>query len=252
MVKINEYKWKIFYGIVLIIILGFYYPVFSDDFGKSNPVIPDKIEVYGEYPVVEEVKNPFNSDSNNNVNIREPEKYSLIDYSKGKNYKEKALIDALHILSANIYGYNFTFKPGSKLMKTEEEFNIKLKGELSEKAVTVVGSGVFNKIYRIKVDFYLTPSVKKWIAAFHTHNLKSTDAEGTSEFFRGWDGRQEAYIHALRNLVLVEAKRQLSSRPLLIKGDILLEGNPKFNVGAGRYYCHVKGRVNMIEVVTYD
>ena len=157
----------------------------------------------------------------------------MIDYSKGGDYKEKAFIDALHILSANIFGYSFIFKPGSKLMKTEETFEIKLKG-------------------RVKIEFNVTPSVKKWISAFHSYNLKLADAEGTSEFFQGWNGRQEAYHNALRNLVLVEAKRQLSSKPLLIKGDILLEGNPKFNVGAGRYYCHLKGWVNMVEVVTYD
>ena len=243
---------KIERSIFLVIILMFFQLGFSENLEKYSLEVPDKIEVYGEYPVVEGIKNPFNSNSEGKNGTKEEMIPPLIDYSKGRNYKEKALIDALHILSANVFGYSFTFKPGSKLMKTEETFDIKLKGKISKDAINVLAGGVYNKIYRVKIDFILTPSVKKWISAFHTHNLKLLDAEGTSEFFQGWKGRQEAYRNALRNLVLVEAKRELSSKPLLIKGDILLEGNPKFNVGAGRYYCHIKGWVNMIDVVTYD
>ncbi|MCD6399437.1 hypothetical protein J7L85_01460 [candidate division WOR-3 bacterium] len=240
------------YFFLIPFILMFFQPVFSDDFGKYNPEIPDKIIVYGEYPVIEEIKKGFGSNSERKNHPDVSESQPLIDYSKGGDYKEKALIDALHILSANIFGYNFIFKPGSRLMKTEETFDIKLKGRIDKDAVAKVAEGVFDKVYRVKIEFNVTPSVKKWISAFHSYNLKLADAEGTSEFFQGWGGRQEAYHNALRNLVLVEAKRQLSSKPLLIKGDILLEGNPKFNVGAGRYYCHLKGWVNMVEVVTYD
>ena len=54
------------------------------------------------------------------------------------------------------------------------------------------------------------------------------------------------------DLVLLSAQKRLSSRPLLMRGDILLKGNPSFAVGAGRHYCRLEGYVNIVEVVTYD
>ena len=220
---------------------------FSQNMPGVNDTVPDRMIVYGEYPVVVEVKDSFNNRKADSENAP-----PLIDYSSGKDYKEKAMIDALHILSANIYGYTFEYQPGSKLMHKEEVFKVKLKGEIPSSYVRVIGSGTLGKIYRVKVEFDLTPSVKKWLSAFRSRTLKLEDAEGTSDFYQGWEGRQIAYRNALKNLVLVDAKRQLSSKPLKIKGDILLKGNPEFNVGAGRYYCRVYGWVNIVNVVTYD
>ena len=139
------------YFFLIPFILMFFQPVFSDDLVKYSPEIPDKIIVYGEYPVIEEIKKGFGSNSERRNHPDVSESQPLIDYSKGRDYKEKALIDALHILSANIFGYNFIFKPGSKLMKTEETFEIKLKGRIDKDAVAKVAEGVFDKVYRVKI-----------------------------------------------------------------------------------------------------
>jgi len=207
-------------------------------------VADDTMVIYGDYPVIKDLKPEENKEKEAGE--------LLIPYNKGKDYREKALVEALHFLSADIYGYDFIYKPGSILMKTEEYFDIKLKGEIGKSSVRLVGEGVYNNIYRVKLEFELTPSVRKWLSAFYSHTLRLTEAEGTSDFYSGWEGRSAAYREALRNLVLVSAKRVLSSKPLMIKGDILTKGNPEFSVGAGRYYCKIRGWVNIVDVVTYD
>jgi hypothetical protein len=205
------------------------------------------IVVHGEYPVLSEVGEGRFEES------RESDAVPLIAYDRGRDYKEKAFIAAIHFLSANVYGYTFFYQPSSMLMKQEEVFELELKGTIPEDKVQRIGEGVYNNLYRVKIEFRVTPSVEKWLSAFHTNNLRLTDAEGTSEFYTGFSaGRSDAYLDALKNLVLVTAKNKLSSKPLSIKGDILLEGNPEFSVGAGRYYCSVQGFVNFVEVITYQ
>ncbi len=206
----------------------------------------ETIVIYGEFPVVEEIEGNAFADEG------DIEREALIRYDDGIDYREKALIEAVHFLSANIYGYTFFYKPASILMKTEEIFEIELKGKIREEQTVKIGEGVYNNVYRIKLGLTITPSIQKWLNAFHSNKLRLTDAEGTSDFFSGFSGRSEAYREALRNLVLVAAKKRLSSKPLSIKGDILLKNNPSFSVGAGRYYCKIKGFVNFVEVITYD
>ncbi len=222
----------------LIIFLSFAASLFA--------VEGDRIVVYGEYPVVKELgKGAFEQ--------KEAEgEHPLINYDGGEGYSGKALIEASHFLSANVYGYTFIYKPGSTLMKTEETFEVGLRGEAGMENTVVIGEGVRNNIYRVKLGFTITPSVRRWLNAFQTTTIRFTEAEGTSDFYSGWEGRSDALREALRNLVLIAAKRSLSSKPLLLKGDILLKGNPYFSVGAGRHYCKVQGFVNFVEIVTYD
>ena len=136
-------------------------------------------------------------------------------------------------------------------MQQEEVFELELKGNIQNEQVITIGEGVYNNLYRVKIEFRITPSVEKWLGAFHSNNLRLIDADGTSEFYTGFSGRSDAYRDALKNLVLVTAKNRLSTKPLSIKGDILLDGNPEFRVGAGRHYCRVQGFVNFVEVITY-
>jgi hypothetical protein len=206
----------------------------------------ERIIIVGEHPVVEEIED--NGFEDENFDEAPP----LIDYSSGSNYKEKAFIEAVHFMNANVYGYTFLYKPGSTLMKTEEVFELDLKGEIGEENLSLIGEGVKNNIYRVKLEFVLTPSVTKWLGVFKSADVRLTESEGTSEFYTGWEGRSSAYREALRNLVLISAQRKLSSKPLMIKGDILIKGTPQFSVGAGRHYCKLSGYVNFVEVVTYD
>jgi hypothetical protein len=202
--------------------------------------------VYGEYPVAEE----FGSGG---FEEREPlTDEPLIDYSSGSDFEERALIEALHILNANVYGYTFQYKPGSRLLGTEELFNLELRGELKREWVNPVADGVRENLYRVKVELPLSASIRRWTGAFSTNRLRLERAEGTSDFYAGWEGRSDAYLEALRNLVLITARKRLSSKPLLIQGDILLKGNPQFSVGAGRHYCMLEGYVNITDVITYD
>jgi hypothetical protein len=206
----------------------------------------ESIVVYGEYPVREELgKNAFPQREQART---EP----LIDYARGSGFEDRALIEALHFLNANVYGYSFMYKPGSKLLETEEVFTIELRGKLKQDWVQPVADGVRNNVYRIKIELSITPSMRRWTAAFTSNQLRLQDAEGNSDFYTGWEGRSDAYREALRNLVLVSARKQLSSKPLIIEGDILLKGNPTFNVGAGRHYCRIEGYVKIVDVVTYD
>jgi hypothetical protein len=206
----------------------------------------ESIVVYGEYPVREELgENAFPQRGQAQT---EP----FIDYAHGSGFEERALIEALHFLNANVYGYSFVYKPGSKLLQTEEVFTIELRGELKQDWIQPVADGVRNNVYRIKIELPITPSMRRWTAAFNSNQLRLQESEGNSDFYTGWEGRSDAYREALRNLVLISAQKQLSSRPLLIEGDILLKGNPIFNVGAGRHYCRIRGYVKIIDVVTYD
>lgn len=216
--------------------------------GYASDINGDRsaITVYGEYPVVEELGTGRFQDRA--IEHQVP----LIKYDRGADPEDKALIEALHILSANVYGYTFSYRPGSSLMKTEERFDVALRGELGDANIKQMVGGVRGTVYHVKLVFPVSPSAARWMSAFRSNTLRSVEAEGTSDFYMGWEGRNDALREALRNLVLVAAKKRLHSKPLLIEGDILLDGTPEFSVGAGRHYCRVRGYVNMTNVVTYD
>lgn len=229
---------------VLAAILILLFPLFRPLPSVSGA---ERIVVFGEYPVVLELgSGRFGGEEGKTPAV------PFIEYGKGSGYREKAMIEARHFLDAGVYGYTFAYRPGSSLMKTEESFTLELKGNVPREAARQIGEGVEENVYRVKLGFDPTPSVSAWRSAFRTNTIRLTDAEGTSEFAMGWEGRSDAYRDALKNLVLVAARIRLSSRPLLMKGDILIEGNPVFSVGAGRYYCRLQGYVNFIEIVTYD
>jgi hypothetical protein len=208
--------------------------------------VDESIVVYGEYPVKQELGEGAFPDR------EQPKTEPLIDYALGSGFEDRALIEALHFLNANVYGYSFLYKPGSRLLETDELFNIELRGRLNRDWVQPLADGVRNNVYRVKIELLITPSMRRWTSAFATKQLRLENAEGTSDFYTGWEGRSDAYQEALRNLVLVSARKQLSSKPLRIEGDILLIGNPTFSVGAGRHYCRVEGYVKILDVVTYD
>ena len=206
----------------------------------------ESIVVYGEYPVKQELGEGAFPDR------EQPKTEPLIDYALGSGFENRALIEALHFLNANVYGYSFIYKPGSRLLETEELFDIQLRGMLNQDWVQPLADGVRNNVYRVKVELPITPSMKRWTSAFATKQLRLEKSEGNSDFYMGWEGRNDAYREALRNLVLIAARKQLSSKPLRIEGDILLIGNPFFSVGAGRHYCSIKGYVKIHDVITYD
>jgi len=242
--KHNNHKLRLQLFLIVFFIL-WSVCVIAPGMPHASDTAGDVITVYGEYPAVEELgKGRFQE--------VETKKSLLINYGLGKSTEDKALVEALHFLSANVYGYTFTYRPGSRLMKTEEQFSIALKGQIQKSNVEQVVGGVRETVYRVKLVFRITPSALRWISAFRSNTLRSVEAEGTSDFYTGWEGRNDALREALRNLVLVSAKKKLYSKPILIEGDILLDGMPEFSVGAGRYYCKVRGYVNMVNVVTYD
>ena len=228
-------------AVAVFVILAFFKAAASEE---------TTIVIHGEYPVVSEL-------GEGRFEEREPgkpgtvEKKALFDFGQEDDYRNNARVAALHFLSANIYGYTFFYRPGSALMKTEETFDLELRGNVSESLVFSLGDGVYDNMYRVKLGFRITQSVEKWLAAFRSNNLRLEDADGASDFYSGFEGRSEAYREALRNLVLVAAKKKISSKPLSLKGDILVVGNPEFSVAAGRHYCRVQGYVNFVEVVTY-
>lgn len=223
----------------LFFLLFFAVPCLGADSEKS-------IAVFGEYPVVEELGDgAFQQEDKSGFS-------QLIEYGKLGGYKQKAFREALHFLNANVFGYTFVYKPGSILMKTEEVFDVELRGSVGAENTNTAGEGVNKNIYRIKLEFPVTLSVYRWQKAFLSNTIRRTQSEGTSEFYTGWEGRSEALREALRNLVLAAARRELSSKPLLLRGDILLKGTPEFSVGAGRHFCRISGYVNFVEIITYD
>ena len=82
--------------------------------------------IYGEYPVVMDLGEGIFERRN-----VETESF-LIEYENGDGYKEKAFIEALHFINANVFGYSFIYRPGSILMKTEETFDIELRGRIEK------------------------------------------------------------------------------------------------------------------------
>jgi hypothetical protein len=220
--------------------------LFAVPFVSRTMADEELIVAYGEYPVVNEVgKGRFTSKEQSQPAV-------LLSFDDEDDYAENARLLALHYLSANVYGYKFIYRPSSALMKREEVFDIALRGRVNESLVLTLGDGVYGGMYRTKLGLRVTPSIEKWLAAFRSNNFRLTDADGTSDFYAGYSGMDAAYLEALKNLVLVAAKTKLSSKPLLLRGDILLTGNPEFSVGAGRHYCVVTGYVNFVEIVTYQ
>ena len=219
---------------------------FCSDPNRAPYRADDPIVVYGEYPAVEELgEGRFKSD------VKEEPAPLLIDYGEG-GFEDKALREALHIMSGNVYGYTFLYKPRNLVLEHEEVFDIGLRGRVPVSSVSPVARGTMDGIYRVRVELVPTSSVRKWLEAFTTNRLRLEEAEGTSDFYMGWEGRSIAMREALRNLVLITARKKLDARPLMVRGDILLKGTPEFAVGAGRYYCRVQGFVNILEIVTYD
>jgi|GEM_PF-1270906 len=236
----------------------------------TDEINQNYIQIFGEGPIGQYIKG---------LETKRYTKEDALNYAKN---------EILEYLSAMVYGYNFVYKVENKLNESEGFFDLEniYKFKSIEKIVKLTQVEVpedyeikkeikneKDKIEEDQNDFFISIDDKKnkhfqiedllirfrgiyrlsedqkyYIKGFQSSLAKMSMGEAKGSWLEEWDTRLKIYKDALRNAVLNEAKRRLKSRPLYIKGKILLIESPRFFMVSGEWVARVKIHVIILEV----
>ncbi|HNZ26520.1 MAG TPA: hypothetical protein PLG34_09135 [Spirochaetota bacterium] len=213
--------------LIFAILSGYVYP---------EGVYQNFIQIYGEGPYG-----------------RHPVKFDAKIYTKTDAilYAKREIFE---FLSGMIYGYNFTYKVENKINKTKGFFDITPIGRINEKDPNLTLSQVEESqiSLRIQAEYRLSDSQKKYMSGFKSVLSKMGGGESSESWANDWSARLDVYKDALENTILNGAKKTIKSRPLYVKGKILLEDSPKFFIKSGEWRCIVKAHLMILNASYID
>lgn len=194
----------------------------------SNQIHKNYVQVYGEGPIGQ----------------------YLLGFEKETYTKEDAVNyardEVMEFLSGMVYGYKFVYKVENKITGQEGFFDLiplaVLKFDKKIIRLTQLEQSDFS--IRIQAVYRMSVDQKTYMEAFKSSIADTSMGTAEDEMYKGWKTRLDVYKNALQNSVLNEARKKIKSRPLYIKGKLLLQESPKITIISGKW--HVLVRVNVI------
>jgi len=184
---------------------------------------------------------------------RHPVKFDAKVYTKtdAVMYAKREIFE---FLSGMIYGYNFTYKVENKINNTKGYFDIAPIGKINEKDPNLTLSQVEESqiSIRIQAEYRLSENQKKYMSGFKSVLSKMAGGESSESWADDWSKRLEVYKNALENTILNAARKSIKSRPLYVKGKILLEDSPKFFIKSGEWRCIIKAHIMILDASYID
>ena len=100
--------------------------------------------------------------------------------------------------------------------------------------------------------YKLTKDQKTYLEGFRSSIAKMSSGASQNPRFDDWKIRIETYKEAIRDSILNAAKRKYKSRPLLLKGKVLLNENPRIILVSGNWKVIVKTHIIITDVTYQD
>jgi len=207
--------------------ISLFFIIFCSFFAYSDDIYTNYVQVFGEGPVGQQILG-----------------FETKTYTKDEAVGI-AKTEVLEFLSGMVFGYNFTYKVENPLNKSQGYFDLKNIVIIKEdRNLTLTQLEESQISIRIQALYRLNENQKSYIRGFGSSIAKNSFGTSSDTWVASWDKRFEVYKDALRNAVLNGAKKNIKSRPLFIKGKILLAESPKFRVLSGEWNATVK--INLI------
>lgn len=167
---------------------------------------------------------------------------------------EYAREEIMEFLSGMIYGYNFIYKVENKINNTKGYFDLipiaRLKN--TDKNISLTQLQEKGDSLKIQALYRLSLDQKSYLKGFQSSLAKMSIGESSGSWVDKWDKRLDVYKDALKNAIFNEARKRYKSRPLFIKGKLLLIKSPLIMINSGQWKVRVKVHVIIKEVKYRD
>lgn len=170
-------------------------------------------------------------------------KQDAVDYAKS---------EIMEFLSAMIYGYTFTYKVENTVSNIEGYFDLEKIADMqhTDPNITLRQLEEKSDAIRIQATYRLGEDQKHYIRAYQSLSACMSMGEAEGPIIDKWESRLDVYKEAIKAAVLNEARNRLKSRPLLIKGRLLLQESPRIYLISGNWRVRVTIHL-MIQDVEY-
>ena len=216
---------------IFIIIALFYVNILF-----ANDIYQNYVQAYGEGPIGQYLIG-----------------FETMRYSK-ENAVEFAREEIMEFLSGMIYGYNFVYKVENKINNTKGYFDLipiaKLKN--TDKNISLSQFEKKDEALKIQALYRLSMDQKIYFQGYPPHGPRGGTDESADSNSNSWGNSLDVFKKAIKNAVFNEARRRYKSRPLFIKGKLLLKESPLISLVSGKWRVRVKAHVFIIDVKYRD
>ncbi|MEI6387735.1 MAG: hypothetical protein WCQ50_13945 [Spirochaetota bacterium] len=164
------------------------------------------------------------------------------------------LEEAAWVFSGEIDGFDFEWTPVNKARAIAEAFSLKSQGLVrSGDRRLVPGSALRerNQLY-VWIDFVPDMTDQATMAMNRAASWKSSQGLAAAALTKGWAGRREACVAAIKAGIEAWARSVEPNRPNFIKGRVLLAGVPLISITEGSWRAQVRIRLQVLELRNWD
>ena len=167
---------------------------------------------------------------------------------------ELLLEEAAWVFSGEIDGFDFEWTPANKVRAITEAFTLRPQGLLrSPDRRLVPGSFVRerNQLW-VWIDFVADMTDQANMAMNRAASWKSSQGIAAIPLSRGWAGRREACVAAIKAGIEAWSRSVEPNRPSFVKGRVLLTAVPLISFTEGSWRAQVRIRLQVVELRNWD
>lgn len=160
--------------------------------------------------------------------------------------------DIVEALSGRIYGWKFHYTPSDIKREIKEEFTIEPVAQIKrgDHRLKFMDNWVKEYVMYQNIAYYLEDFQKKRIESWHTALIPDSYGEGRASIHIE-RGKSESLREALKDSIKREFQSRGKGKPRYIKGEILLEDNPRTFINHGEFITQVEVLILYRDVEEY-
>ena len=170
----------------------------------------------------------------------------------------RALEESALFFSAMVYGWSFSYVPGEKARKIEENLELEQIGAIQkgDPNLRVTDTEIKNMQLRVWADYHLNDSHQRRMQVWRTGMIRNAQAVGYSplhlEEYPGWIAlKKMALEDAARIALRAMLRGSEKNRPREVTGFISLASFPRYYIEAGRWAVSARFRVQITEIIPF-
>jgi hypothetical protein len=171
-----------------------------------------------------------------------------------KEEAAKRILEETRVLvSAMIYGYEFTYTPPDAKRNQKEEFVLTPISDIpwGDARLKIVQADVEKKILRATVRYTLDTFQAARRAAWKSASIPSDAGRGEATVYAGYRERLVAFKKSILDAVRNYLRRIVFNKPREVRGEVLLEKSPSVVIDAGLYVFTSVVKINIREIIPY-
>jgi hypothetical protein len=166
---------------------------------------------------------------------------------------KRTLEEGRYVFSGMVYGFSFSYTPLDRSRNIEEEFELKLHGEIpwGDPNLTVHQTRMEGSKVYVRLRYALRDFQESWHQGMRSNVLRASAGTGDASYYEGHGEKITAIRNAVLNAVREHARTRMDNKPKKISGEVTLDAAPRIIIITGMYraVCSVKLRID--DVIPY-